>query len=397
LAYIAGLVLVLILIAHLGQKLTAKLQFAATSGGWFKKVIGILFIIVGIFIISGLDKQLQTKVLDSGYFDITQVEERLLENIAVEELIPIEQPASDKKLFRDDIHVPRHLQQNFPGTNWDNADPALIEAISGGPPKDGIPALENPNFIPLSAANYPDEIQAIVLQGETVTKVYPYNILTWHEIVNDTIDDNPVAVTFCPLCGSAIVFDRTLPNGTVSTFGVSGSLLESNMIMYDRETESLWQQSTGAVLAGTSFPGQLSLVPMQLMTLGEIRLGHPDAIILSRLTGHDRDYTHNPYAGYETDNRFVFEPSTIDAALPAKTIMAIFRTAEKTPTAIPWLTLREKGSTDQTIDGLLYIFSVTPIGELTITDANKKIYPFYFEMWFSFTAQHGDTGELLTL
>ena len=208
-----------------------------------------------------------------------------------------------------DFIVPNALARYFPDTDFSNADPALADAISGGPAKDGIPAIDNPAFIPLSEFNRPDDVQVIVLVGETETKVYPYNILTWHEIVNDAIDDTPVAITFCPLCGSAIVFNRRLPDGQVSTFGVSGSLLESNMIMFDRATENLWQQSTGKTLAGSFYPAELALVPFLLLTLGEFRNLYSVAVVLREDTAHLRDYAPNPYAGYDTDNRFVFEPS----------------------------------------------------------------------------------------
>ena len=231
-------------------------------------------------------------------------------------------------------------------------------------------------------------MQAIVLVGKDAIKVYPYNILTWHEIVNDEIDGTPIAVTFCPLCGSAIVFNRTLPNGTVSTFGVSGSLLESNMIMYDRETENLWQQSTGDTLAGSFYPAELTREPFQLLSLGNVRKTYPNAQVLSENTGHSRDYAQNPYAGYESDDRFVFDPSNLDASFPPKTIMTVFRDGNTT-FASPWLTLREAGSLEREHNGIGYTLTVTDGGELTITDSSGSTHPFYFEMWFSVAVQHG--------
>lgn len=391
LVYLAGLVLVLLLIAKLGQKFTNKLQFAANSNGWFKKAIGALFIVVGIFIISGLDKKLETAVLDSGYFDVTRIEQGLLDRISAEEII------SEDETTDTNTSAPQYLQNLFPSTDWSQSDPALSNALSGGPSKDGIPAIDNPKFIPLHESDYSDDVQAIVLQGSSETKIYPYNILTWHEIVNDTVDGRPVVITFCPLCGSAIVFDGTLPDGTISTFGVSGSLLESNMIMFDRETENLWQQSTGDSLAGSFFPSSLELEPMQLMTLGTVRATHPNALILSEETGRSRDYNRSPYAGYETNDRFSFEPSSIDTTIPPKTITAVFRTSDGASVAIPWLELRGEKYSTQVINNSSYTFSVTDNGELTITDQSDQSYPFYFEMWFSFAAQHGDEGILLNL
>lgn len=287
------------------------------------------------------------------------------------------------------LSISRNLRSMFPKTDFSKADPKLEQAISGGPGKDGIPAIDKPSFVSLKEFKHPDSVQAIVLIGKKETKVYPYNILTWHEIVNDEIDGTPVAITFCPLCGSAIVFNRTLPNGEVTTLGVSGSLLESNMIMYDRATENLWQQSTGATLAGSLYPSELSLEPFQLLTMGEIRKIYPGALILSEDTGHSRDYARNPYAGYEDDDRFVFEPSGIDTSFPPKTIMVVFRNDE-TIFATPWLALREAGIATVTSGNVTLTLAVSETGELTISDENSAPYPFYFEMWFSAAIQHPD-------
>jgi hypothetical protein len=291
-------------------------------------------------------------------------------------------------LTQPSIDVPNALARSFPNTDFSKADPALEQAISGGPAKDGIPAIDEPTFVPLADFKRPDSVEAIVLVSPSLIKVYPYNILTWHEIVNDTFAGTPVAITFCPLCGSAIVFNRTLPNGTISTFGVSGSLLESNMIMFDRLTENLWQQSTGKTLAGSFHAGELNLEPFQLLTLGAVRQLYPEAIVMSEETGHTRDYARNPYAGYETNDRFVFNPTNLDTSFPPKTIMAVFRDGEAT-FATPWLELRKVGTATITKADSTYTLQVTDQGELTVTDTAGAIYPFYFEMWFSAAVQHG--------
>lgn len=292
--------------------------------------------------------------------------------------------------------VPRALARAFPTTDWTKRDDAVLEAVSGGPGKDGIPAIDEPTFVPLSEYTRGNDIQAITMKDGDTVKVYPYNILTWHEIVNDTVDGTPVAITFCPLCGSAIVFNRTLPNGEVSTFGVSGSLLESNMIMYDRATENLWQQSTGKTLAGSFHPAELSLESFQLTTMGDVKAQFPDALVLSEDTGYRRDYGRNPYAGYEESDQFIFAPSAQDSQFPSKTIMAAFKAGD-TPVATPWLKLREAGLATIEIDDIVYTLDVSDTGELTITDNAGSEYPFYFEMWFSFAIQHGDTARIVPL
>lgn len=396
LAYIAGLVLVLALVAVLGQRLTNKLRFAADSRSWLKRSIGALFLIVGLFIATGLDKQVETWVLEQGYTDgVINIEQQLLEHTnEPQESMQNNAPDDNAPIGNLGIDVPRALAHSFPNTDFSKADPRLSEVISGGPSKDGIPAIDEPTFVPLSAVNRPDSVQAIVLVGTHETRVYPYNILTWHEIVNDTFEGTPIAITFCPLCGSAIVYNRTLPDDTVSTFGVSGSLLESNMIMYDRETENLWQQSTGATLAGSLYESQLTTEPFQLLTLGEVRTTYPNARVLSEDTGYSRDYTHNPYAGYESSNRFVFEPSNVDTTFGPKTIMAVFTDAGTT-FAAPWLDLRSAGSATVTKGDTTYTLTVTDTGELSVIDSNDTSHPFYFEMWFSVAVQH--TGALTVI
>jgi cytochrome c biogenesis protein CcdA len=385
LAYILGLVLVLLLITHFGQRFTNKLDLKA--GEKVKRIIGALIIVVGIFIISGYDKKVQTWVLDNGIFDISRFEQKLLDGLSDKE--------ESNLPYSSDIEVPRHLLSNFPKTDFSRIDPLIKNALSGGPGKDGIPALTNPKMEPIKNFKRSGDIQAIVLLSETETKVYPYNILTWHEIVNDTIDGTPVSVTFCPLCGSAIVFNRKLNNGEVLELGVSGSLLESNMIMYDRTTESLWQQSTGHTLAGSYHPNQLGLHPFQLMTVVEAGRLYPEALVLSEQTGYSRNYNRNPYAGYETNEQFYFSPSSLDDKFPAKEIMVVFRVEDKT-VAIPWLALRAKSNFEAEVGDRTFNFSVTPAGELSIK-SQEQIFPFYYEMWFSFAVQHGENAIVINV
>jgi len=393
LAYLLGLVIVLILIALLGQRITARLSGASDSRGWFKRALGALFILLGILIVTGNDKRVESWVLDRGIFDgVLKLEQGLLKNLDATETET--EPIAQTLKNTPTITVPRALATNFPDTDWSKADVRIEGAISGGPGKDGIPAIDAPTFIPLASFTRPDAVEAIVLLGKGVVKVYPYNILTWHEIVNDELDGRPVAITFCPLCGSALVFDRTLPNGNVSTFGVSGSLLESNMIMYDRATENLWQQSTGRVLAGSLYPAELTRVPFQLLTMGEIRKNYPTASVLSEKTGHSRDYARNPYAGYETNDRFIFDPSNLDTSFHPKTIMAVFRDNDTT-FASPWLVLRDKGVASMKYGGITYTLEVTDKGELTVTDSAGVNHPFYFEMWFSVAVQHGENVQVI--
>lgn len=290
-----------------------------------------------------------------------------------------------------DSNVPSFLLSSFPDTDWSKTNVQIEKALDGGPGKDGIPAIDNPKFTSLSEFNHSDEIQVIAVpDGGDRVKLYPYNILVWHEIVNDTADGKPIAVTFCPLCGSAIVFDRTLADGTKSTFGVSGALIESNMIMYDRHSETLWQQSTGKALAGKHLRDTLNLVQFQLLTIGEAKEQYSNAVVLSEDTGQPRDYARNPYSGYENNNDFIFSPSSKDDRYPSKAIFVAFKVNNK-PVAAPWLEIKNGETYETEVDGQTITLDKTD-RELQVTDANGDEIPFYFEMWFSWAVQHEANG-----
>ena len=178
------------------------------------------------------------------------------------------------------------------------------EITSGGPPRDGIPPIDSPSFVsPDSAEEWlADKEPVIALEVNGDSRAYPLQILTWHEIVNDEVGGVPVTVTFCPLCNSALVFDRRL-DGVVYDFGTSGNLRHSDLIMWDRQTESWWQQLTGEGIVGELAGRMLTFLPAPLVSFEDFRAASPDGKVLSRDTGHSQPYGSNPYAGYDrTDN-----------------------------------------------------------------------------------------------
>jgi hypothetical protein len=216
--------------------------------------------------------------------------------------------------------------------------------------------------------------------------------LIWHEIVNDEIGDKKVSVTFCPLCGSAVVFDRELDKG-LTTLGVSGFLIESNMVMYDRDTESLWQQSTGESIAGDYLGTELEHEKFQLLTIGEVKNKYPNAIVLSDDTGFSRDYSRNPYSGYGDNDRLLFDTSSKSNTFEMKEIMVVFKIDDNHLT-IPMNQIGDNESISKDTEaGSVNISKKT--GEIFISDSDSKEIPFYFEMWFSVYAQHGE--ELLII
>ncbi len=181
------------------------------------------------------------------------------------------------------------------------------EIVSGGPPKDGIPALHRPRFVRIEEADswiHPRE-PVIVLEIGRDARAYPIQILIWHEIVNDTVGGRPVLITFCPLCNTAIAFERSV-QGRVLGFGTTGRLRFSNLIMYDAQTESWWQQATGEAIAGDLSGSRLVRVPASLVSWSDFKASHPDGRVLSRDTGYARPYGRNPYPGYDDVRRSPF-------------------------------------------------------------------------------------------
>ncbi|NIT56830.1 MAG: DUF3179 domain-containing protein [Aliifodinibius sp.] len=179
----------------------------------------------------------------------------------------------------------------------------LNELISGGPGKDGIPAINKPKFVkPDKAENWLKPVEPVIsLVVNDKAKAYPLQILMWHEIVNDRIGGVPVAVSFCPLCYSANVFDRRIKD-KVYTFGVSGMLRHSDMVMYDRQTQSLWQQFNGQAIVGDMVGTTLKRIPAQIISFEQFRNIYKNGLVLSRDTGYRRKYGRNPYVGYDDIN-----------------------------------------------------------------------------------------------
>lgn len=181
-------------------------------------------------------------------------------------------------------------------TNWN-------EILSGGPPKDGIPAIDDPQHIlqvDETGLEPRESVITVTLEGQ-LARAYPLRYLMWHEIVNDRIGDVPVAVTFCPLCNSAIVFDRRVAAQELS-FGVSGKLRNSDMVMYDRQTLSWWQQALGEGIVGKMTGVELTQIPVWMESWASYRAAHPDGLVMAE-PNFSRAYGQNPYRNYDSSNR----------------------------------------------------------------------------------------------
>lgn len=180
------------------------------------------------------------------------------------------------------------------------------EILPGGPPRDGIPAIDRPKFVTASNARFlsaDDPVLGVARNG--VAKAYPIRVLNWHEVVNDRIGAEPVVITYCPLCGSGVAFKSTVA-GRALSFGVSGLLYNSDVLLYDRETQSLWSQIAHKAVTGPMKSSVLEAVPIAHTTWSDWRARHPATTVLSTDTGHARDYGRDPYAGYERQREIYF-------------------------------------------------------------------------------------------
>lgn len=307
-AYALGLAVVLLAIAFTGQKMMSRLNIAANPDGWFKKGMGILFLLVALAIITGFDKKVEVRLVESGY-GVTSLEKGLVDEYIINttkkepEVIPYEVSGHILPISEDDI-------------------------LAGGPPKDGIPPIDNPQYIHADSAiflNPADEGIGIVTEdGEAL--FYPFRILVWHEIVNDTIAYKgektfPISVTYCPLCQTGIVFEGVV-DGVVTTFGTSGKLWQSNLLMYDRQAsdseESLWSQVLGTAITGPSVGAKLTIYPSIITTFSKWVAEHKDSQVLSTETGIMRDYTQDPYGGYYESKEIYFPTNFTDTATHPK-------------------------------------------------------------------------------
>ncbi len=227
------------------------------------------------------------------------------------------------------------------------------EILSGGPPKDGIPAIDAPKFVSVEEADawLEDREPVIFLQVGETARAYPIQIFMWHEIVNDVVGDTPVVVTFCPLCNTAIAFERTV-DGQVLDFGTTGRLRFSNLVMYDRQTETWWQQATGEAIIGALTGKRLNPLPAAIIAWRAFKEAYPAGRVLSRETGFVRSYGSNPYAGYDdVDNTpFLYRgPPTPGQLPPMAHVLTVDLNGEAV--AYPYDVLAQAGAVNDTVGG----------------------------------------------
>lgn len=239
-------------------------------------------------------------------------------------------------------------------TDFEKSSVDMARILSGGPPRDGIPAINNPvfEFVPgHTELTDKDPVVGLTINGDA--RAYPLRILTWHEIVNDVVGDVPVAITYCPLCNSAPVFERTI-DGRVLQFGVSGKLKDSNLIMFDRQTESWWQQFTGEAIVGEMTGKELKFVPARLQSYGEFAADNPTGRVLVPNNEGMRDYGRNPYVFYDTRSPFLYDGQLPEDIDPMERVIVV-QQGEDNPVIVRMSKIAETGELEA--DGLTFTWN----------------------------------------
>ncbi len=249
------------------------------------------------------------------------------------------------------------------------------EVLSGGVPRDGIPPIDKPEFVTVADADgwlaKQEPVIALEINGDA--RAYPLQVMIWHELVNDEVGGMPVTVSFCPLCNSVLIFDRKL-DGVVYDFGVSGNLRNSDLIMWDRQTESWWQQLTGNAIIGQLAGKKLRILPSSIIAWSDFKAAHPQGKVLSKKTGYLRRYGDNPYVGYDRADTppFLFDGKLDDRLQPKERVLAV--TIGGVNAAFPFGVLRSERVVSYTLNGQEMVILFKPgarsaLGAQSIADA----------------------------
>jgi hypothetical protein len=233
--------------------------------------------------------------------------------------------------FGTSLADPVSWRLEWPRTDFSKHAVSFAAIKSGGPPKDGIPAIDAPRFERLAdgkptgwSAALGDTEPVIALSIGDDARAYPLRILIWHEIANDIVGGTPVVVTYCPLCNAALVFERSV-EGRILDFGTTGKLRNSDLVMYDRQTESWWQQFTGEAIVGAMTDQRLRLIPSRLESFERFRQRFPQGQVLVPNNPHARNYERNPYVGYDAAGQrpFLYDGSLPDGIEPMERVVAV--------------------------------------------------------------------------
>lgn len=271
----------------------------------------------------------------------------------------------------------------------------LDEILSGGPPKDGIPSIDDPKFVLAGQADVwlSDDDIGLGIAIDGVSRFYPYDILVWHEIVNDVVNGRPLAVTYCPLCRTGVVYDRRVSGETLA-FGVSGMLWQSNLLMYDRQTsesnESLWSQVLGEAVLGPRTGTKLAIIRSDTVRYGDWKKSNPNTEVLSRDTGVIRTYGVDPYGDYYTNENVSFGATFTDDRLhPKEFVLGV--EVDGMFKAYPLESL-PVGTTADVVEGKTVAIEKTEAHQVEMfIGTDREPLPYIGGFWFSWIAVHPET------
>jgi len=280
--------------------------------------------------------------------------------------------------------------------NTDRLTLPVDQIHRGGPPKDGIPSLTDPDTKPVNDARFDAGSRVAVVTLNEQTRGYPFPILNWHEAVNDTLGDVPLAVIYCPLCDSVSVVDRRLKTDDGKTkvleFGISGLLYNSNVLLYDRQDEALWSQVGLEAVSGPHAGRSLDHLPFRIMTSARFRDQHPDATVLTTDTGHHRNYRRNPYTQYFATDRLMFPVKREDDRLPKKEPVLGIRVGDRAK-AYPVAAIRQAndGVVEDQLGEHRIVLRADEHGTVAIDRAPEEAQVVH-TFWFTWAAFHPQTA-----
>ncbi len=283
------------------------------------------------------------------------------------------------------------------GFDLENALIPSEDIQSGGHGKDDIPAIDTPIFKrAVDYSFFEDDTFVLGITHRGVAKAYPLPILNWHEIVNDFVDTVPIVVTYCPLCSCGMIYESNI-GGTRAAFGVSGLLYQSNLLMYDRRSESLWSQITGKAVSGPLSGQKLKPLSTHLTTLGAWKREHPETLILTTRTGFVRNYQQSAYQEYDNDQQLYYTPWNTNDLLPAKERVIGVQVGDHVK-AYPFAELASHPELiiRDTFKGKpLHIHYDVLNDVASVTDEEGKVYPSKTMYWFAWYAFHPKTAVYL--
>jgi hypothetical protein len=290
------------------------------------------------------------------------------------------------------LYITLNVAQSKNGFDLEGSLIPIKNILNGGPDKDGIPSIDTPRFVMANKAGFLSADSAVLgMEYKGLAKAYPINILNWHEIVNDQFNGEPIVITFCPLCGSGMAFSASVDD-KVHTFGVSGLLYNSDVLLYDRQTNSLWSQLMTKAISGSHKGKPLNGLPVTHTTWKDWKTQHPETLVLSTKTGFSRDYNENRYADYLESPQLMFPVTAVSRCYhPKEEVLGIEMGSQFR--VYPFIEL-EKSPDEftETVNGqLITIRYDRKYRRATVFDQQGKQLVSVRTFWFAWYAFHPET------